>query len=67
MHEEDQVYQYIKGLKPSIASLVALQQPNNLLDVQGLADIADTIQYQQRPCQNFGNQGNEQPHNCPTY
>ena len=67
MHEEDRVYQYIKGLKPSVASMVALQQPTTLLMAQGLADIADTIQYQQMPRRNFGNQGTEQPRNRPTY
>jgi Ty3 transposon capsid-like protein len=49
MHEEDQIHHYIKGLKPNIASLVAMQQPDTLLMAQGLADTADTIQFQTRP------------------
>ena len=67
MHEEDHIYQYIKGLKPNVASLVAIQQPNTLLEAQGLADTADTIQFQQFTCRTFGNQDTEQPRNRPTY
>ena len=53
MHEADRVHSYIKGLKPAIASLVAMQQPDTLLAAQGLADTADTIQFQHMPRRPF--------------
>jgi hypothetical protein len=46
MDEPDRLHAYIKGLKPSIATLVAMQQPKTLLAAQGLADTADAIQFQ---------------------
>jgi hypothetical protein len=49
MHEDDRIHAYIKGLKPAVASLVAMQQPGTLLLAQQLADTADTIQFQQLP------------------
>ena len=49
MHEEDRVHAYIKGLKPSVASQVAMQQPDTLLKAQQLADTSDAIQFQMRP------------------
>ena len=49
MHEEDQVHAYIKGLKPSVTSHVAMQQPDTLLKAQQLADTSDAIQFQMRP------------------
>ena len=52
MHEEDRVHAYIKGLKPSVASQVAMQQPDTLLKAQQLADTSDAIQFQMHP-QNF--------------
>ena len=67
MHEEDRVYQYVKGLKPNISTLVAMQQPGTLLEAQGLADTADTIQFQQFTRRNFGKQGTEQTRNRSTY
>jgi hypothetical protein len=67
MHEEDRVHHYIKGLKPNVASLVAMQQPATLLQAQGLADTADTIQFQQLPRRSFGHQRTESPRNRPNY
>lgn len=49
MHEEDRIHAYIKGLKPSVANQVAMQQPETLLQAQRLADTSDTIQFQMRP------------------
>jgi hypothetical protein len=49
MHEADRIHSYIKGLKPAIASLVAMQQPDTLITAQGLADTADTIQFHHIP------------------
>ena len=49
MHEADRVHSYIKGLKPAVASLVAMQQPDTLLIAQGLADTTNTIQFQHMP------------------
>jgi hypothetical protein len=55
MHEADRIHAYIKGLKPAVASLVAMQQPNTLIAAQGLADTADTIQFQHLPRRPFIN------------
>jgi hypothetical protein len=49
MHEEDRIHAYIKGLKPSVASQVAMQQPATLLQAQRLADTSDAIQFSMRP------------------
>ena len=49
MHEADRIHTYIKGLKPTVTSLVTMQQPNTLIAAQGLADTADTIQFQHLP------------------
>jgi len=49
MHEEDRVHAYIKGLKPSVTSQVAMQQPDTLLKAQQLADTSNTIQFQMHP------------------
>jgi len=46
MHEDDRIHAYIKGLKPRVASQVAMHQPTTLLQAQGLADTMDTIQFQ---------------------
>jgi hypothetical protein len=53
MHEADRIHSYIKGLKPAIASLVAMQQPDTLTAAQGLADTADTIQFHHMPRRPF--------------
>ena len=53
MHEADRIHSYIKGLKPAIASLVAMQQPDTLITAQGLADTADTIQFHHIPRRPF--------------
>jgi len=58
MHEEDRIHAYLKGLKPQIASLVAMQRPTTILTAQQMADTADSIQWQhnsrqiQQPRQN---------------
>ena len=67
MHKEDCIHHYIKGLKPNVASLVAMQQPATLLQAQGLADTADTIQFQQLPRRPFGPQRTESPRNRSNY
>src|SRR5690349_9855084 len=67
MHEEDRVHHYINGLKPQVAALVALRQPDSLLDAQGLADTADTIQHHHVPYQTYGSRGTGQTQHRPNY
>lgn len=55
MHEEDRIHTYIKGLKPNVASLVAMSRPTTLLEAQQSADTADSIQFQHLPRRNFDN------------
>jgi hypothetical protein len=67
MHEDDRIHAYIKGLKPAVASLVAMQQPGTLLLAQQLADTADTIQFQQLPKRTYDNRWNDRPTPRPNH
>jgi hypothetical protein len=62
MHEDDRIHTYIKGLKPNVASLVAMSRPTTLLEAQQSADTADSIQFQHLPRRNF-----DQPRPRPDY
>jgi hypothetical protein len=55
MHMDDRIHAYIKGLKPQVASSVAMQRPATLLEAQRFADTADTIQFHHFPRRNFEN------------
>jgi hypothetical protein len=67
MHEDDRIHAYIKGLKPAVASLVAMQQPGTLLLAQQLADTADTIQFQQLPKRTYDNRWTDRPTPRPNH
>ena len=64
MDEADQIHTYLKGLKPTVANQVTMQQPTKLLIAQSLANTADTIQFQHLPHRSVFN---HQPVECPMH
>ena len=48
MHEEDRIYQFIKGLKPAIKTKVKIEDPKTLDEAISLADRVDSSIWEPR-------------------